>query len=90
MSYERSSGVSGGFGYRGTPKADKKAEAPTEAPAEEEEGEGEGEGDDDAFDPADHTVDEVLDYVDSNPDEADIIRESEEAGKGRIGILDHI
>jgi len=43
-----------------------------------------------AYDPGAHTVDEVLAYVDEYPDQIDRIRLAEEAGKNRVGILDHI
>lgn len=43
-----------------------------------------------AYDPSEHTVDEVLAYVAEHPDEADEIREAEEAGKGRVTILDKL
>lgn len=42
------------------------------------------------YDPGDHTVDEVLAYAADHPDEAVAIAAAEEAGKGRVGILDRL
>lgn len=44
----------------------------------------EGEG----YDPGAHTVAEVLAYVAEHPDQADAVREAEEAGKQRITLLE--
>ena len=43
-----------------------------------------------AYDPGAHTVDEVLAYAEDHPDEVDQIIRAEEAGRNRVGILDHI
>jgi hypothetical protein len=41
-----------------------------------------------AFDPSEYTVQTVLDYVADNPGEAAAVLAAEEAGKGRITIID--
>lgn len=43
-----------------------------------------------SFDVAEHTVAQVLDYVEANPDGCEAVREAEERGKQRSGILDHL
>lgn len=42
------------------------------------------------YDPSEHTVDEVLAYAAEHPDEAHDIAVAEEAGKGRVTILDRL
>lgn len=42
------------------------------------------------FDVGEHTVAEVLDWVQRNPDSCDEVREAEEAGKGRVSLLDNL
>lgn len=43
-----------------------------------------------AYDPGEHNVDEVLAYAAEHPDEVDAIAAAEDAGKGRVGILDKL
>lgn len=43
---------------------------------------------DDTFDPSEHTIDEVKDYVDAHPDEVDAVLNAEQAGKGRVTLVE--
>jgi hypothetical protein len=45
---------------------------------------------DESYDPGAHTVDEVLVYVAEHPDETDAVYAAEQAGKGRVTILDKL
>jgi hypothetical protein len=42
------------------------------------------------YDPGEHTVDEVIAYAEAHPDEVDDIIAAEEAGKGRVTLLDRL
>lgn len=41
-----------------------------------------------AYDPGEHTVAEVQSYVDAHPESVDAVYASEQAGKGRVTLLD--
>jgi hypothetical protein len=41
-----------------------------------------------AFDPGDHSIADVKAYIEANPDELDDVLAAEEAGKGRVTLIE--
>lgn len=70
-------------GQSGSPPDPEPTEPAADEPVEED-------ADDAVYDPGLHTVEEVLAYVADHPDEANAIAVAEEAGKGRVTILDKL